>query len=93
MLPFGALAAVEGVHSLARMVGAVVALSAMLLYLIKEVIWGEDGAMAMLLVRNGLVVALFVVGLVMLARRRSEAAAAATPVPHRPAEQALRLPA
>ncbi len=92
LLPFGALAAVEGVPSLARMVGAVVALSAMLLYLIKEVIWGEDGAMAMLLVRNGLVVALFVVGLVMLARRRSEAAAAATPVPHRPAEQALRLP-
>jgi hypothetical protein len=69
LLPFAALAYVEGARRMVWISAAVVALSAILLYVIKEVIWGEDTAMVLLLVRNAMVVALTVVGLVEIWRR------------------------
>jgi hypothetical protein len=72
LLPFAALAVVAGARAMAAISAAVVALSSMLLYVIKDVIWGENAATVLLLVRNGLVVALIVVGMVQLGRRRPE---------------------
>jgi glycosyl transferase family 87 len=73
LLPFAALAFVDDAPAMVWISAAVIALSSILLYVIKEVIWGEDIAMLLLVVRNGMVVALTVVGLAQIWRRPTRA--------------------
>jgi hypothetical protein len=75
LLPFAAIAAAGRRQVPALIVGAIVLLSNVFLYAIKEVIWGETWAVALLVVRNALIVALLawcVVVLVRAARRSRE---------------------
>lgn len=58
LLPFAAIAAAARRYVPALIVGAIVLLSNVFLYAIKEVIWGETWAVALVVVRNALVVAL-----------------------------------
>jgi hypothetical protein len=69
LLPFTALAVFYGERAMAWLAGAVIGISTLQLYAIREIIWGEEAALAMVLLRNMLLVTLVVVGCVRLARR------------------------
>jgi hypothetical protein len=68
LLPFTALAVFYGERTMAWLAGAVIGISTLQLYVIREIIWGEEAALAMVLIRNMLLVTLVVVGCVRLAR-------------------------
>ena len=64
----------------------VIAISTLQLYVIRDIIWGEDPALAMVLIRNVLLVSLVVVGLLKLTHHRAEPPVPAAPEPTREPE-------
>jgi hypothetical protein len=79
LLPFTALAVFHGERTMAWLAGAVIGISTLQLYVIREIIWGEDAALALVLTRNILLVTLVVVGCVKLARHRASPSIAPRP--------------
>jgi hypothetical protein len=70
LLPFAALAVLYGRRTMAWLAAGVIGISTLQLYIIREIIWGENAALAMVLVRNLLLVTLVAVGCYELARKR-----------------------
>ncbi len=68
LLPFTVLAILHGERTMAWLAGIVIGVSTLQLYVIREIIWGEDPALVMVLFRNAVLVALVVVGCLKLAR-------------------------
>ncbi len=68
LLPFTALAWYHGERTMAWISSAVIGLSTLQLYVIRDIIWGEDQALVMVLVRNILLVTLVVAGAVKVSR-------------------------
>jgi hypothetical protein len=86
LLPFTALALLRGERTMAWLSATVIAISTLQLYVIRDIIWGEDPALAMVLIRNVLLVSLVVVGLLKLTKSRIEPPVPATPEPTREPE-------
>lgn len=88
LLPFAAIAAAEGERRVAGLTAAVALLSTLGLFLVSEVNHGDPGAMAVVLVRNGALLALLGVAVGRLVRL---ARAGPTPVPVGIADCAARV--